>query len=436
MVKFTAVPSGTGLRKWSAKRAVNTVVFPSIPQNSGFSLLALKEKLSCAGIPVVTVNAFDWVESVLSASPVDAVTLTGVLTVPELTLVATCPLASEIAVAEAGVSVIPPTLVLNPKVTVFPLSGFPPVSTTLKITCEVDIPPVPCNEMLLGVADTNWIEPTTGSATNKSVGADGTPAAVAVIVSFPAQPLSRYEPCATPDESVTPEVNTAAPLPAQPEEKVTDWGVVMATGGVPVETVTLMPIVPNADSGLVAVVPSALEPRTGAVTLTLETPTAKPNEPVTAVVPTWALAVMVVAPEAKPTAFSVTVATPAASVRAVPAAGVIVARVASVVKVTTELGTIAPLASFNVAFTLPDRELEMVFMVLGGVAVSLSESVRVGVGVVVVVPVSVLVVPVPDVVLDALVGVSDPPLQPARTPTIAAKRSDAEKLEIFWMKEL
>jgi len=144
-------------------------------------------------MPVVIVSAFDWVESVVPATTpgVEAVTLTGVLTLPELTVVTTCPLASEVAVPEAGVSVIPPTAVLNANVTVFPLSGFPPVSTTLKITCEVDTPPVPANEMLLGVADMNWIEPTVGGVTTKLVAADVTPAAVAVIVSVPAQPLSR-----------------------------------------------------------------------------------------------------------------------------------------------------------------------------------------------------------------------------------------------------
>jgi hypothetical protein len=119
------------------------------------------------------------------------VTLTGVLNLPELTVITTSPLASEVAVPEAGVSVIPAGAVANANVTVFPLSGFPPESTTLKITCEVDTPPVPANEMMLGVADTNWIEPTVGARTTKLVAADVTPAAVAVIESVPAQPLSR-----------------------------------------------------------------------------------------------------------------------------------------------------------------------------------------------------------------------------------------------------
>jgi len=144
-------------------------------------------------MPVVIVSPFDWVESVVPATVpgVVAVTLTGVLKVPELTVVTTSPLASDVAVPEAGVSVIPPTEVLNANVTGFPLSGFPPESTTLKTTCEVDTPPVPANEMLLGVADTNSIEPTVGGVMTKLVGAEVTPAAVAVIESVPAQPLSR-----------------------------------------------------------------------------------------------------------------------------------------------------------------------------------------------------------------------------------------------------
>ena len=124
------------------------------------------------------------------APGVVAVTLTGVLTVPELTLVTTWPLASEVAVEGVGVSVIPPTAVLKPNVTVLPLIGFPPVSTTLNITCDVDTPPVPFNEMLAGVAETNWIEPTVGGVMFRLVGADVMPATEALTASVPAQPLS------------------------------------------------------------------------------------------------------------------------------------------------------------------------------------------------------------------------------------------------------
>jgi hypothetical protein len=52
----------------------------------------------------------------------------------------------------------------------------------------------------------------------------------------------------------------------------------------------------------------------------------------------------------------------------------------------------------------------------------------------VVVPVPVPV-PVADVPLDPPLGVSDPPLQAERTPTIAARKIDAENLEILWLKD-
>ena len=180
-------------------------------------------------MPVLIVNPLDWVVSVVPAvAPgVVAVTLTGVLTVPALTLVTTNPAASEVAVEGVGVSVIPPTVVLNANVTVFPLIGFPPVSTTLNCTCAVSTPPVPFNEMVVGfvggmvVAETNSIEPTVGGLTTKLVTADVMPATEAVIASVPAQPLSRYEPVATPATVATPVDNTALPLLAQGEENVT-----------------------------------------------------------------------------------------------------------------------------------------------------------------------------------------------------------------------
>ena len=174
-------------------------------------------------MPVVIVSPFDWVVSVVPrvAPGVVAVTLTGVLTVPALTLVTTDPAASEVAVEGVGVSVIPPTVVLKPKVTVLPLIGFPPVSTTLNTTCEVDTPPVPFKEMLAGVAETNWIEPTVGGVTTRLVEADVIPATEALIASVPAQPLSRYEPVATPATVATPVDNTALALLAQGEENVT-----------------------------------------------------------------------------------------------------------------------------------------------------------------------------------------------------------------------
>jgi len=81
---------------------------------------------------------------------------------------------------------------------------------------------------------------------------------------------------------------------------------------------------------------------------------------------------MVVAPTATLVAgFSVTAATPEASVKAV-AAGVMVARVASVLNVTTTFGTTAPAASLNVAFTVAGASLEMVDTVAPAALVSAS----------------------------------------------------------------
>ena len=88
---------------------------------------------------MVIVTWLDWVVSVVPVQgvvgvlQVIAVTRTGVLTVPALTEVTTSPLASEVAVPP-GVSVIPPIVVLNPKLTVLPLIGLPLGSSTLKVT--------------------------------------------------------------------------------------------------------------------------------------------------------------------------------------------------------------------------------------------------------------------------------------------------------------
>src|SRR5476649_1504801 len=83
--------------------------------------------------------------------------------------------------------------------------------------CSSDLP-VPFNEMLAGVAEINWIDPTVGAVTTKMVGRDVTPAADAVIASVPAQPLSRNEPVATPFTVATPVDNTALPAAAHGEE--------------------------------------------------------------------------------------------------------------------------------------------------------------------------------------------------------------------------
>lgn len=232
----------------------------------------------------------------------------------------------------------------------------------MKRTCEASVPPIPFKEMLPGVAETNWIEPVAGGVTTMLVEGDVTPAAEAVMTSVPAQPLSRYEPVATPATVDTPALNTALPTLAQAEENVTFCGVV--TGTPPSDTVTAMLVVPNADSG------AAPTPSTGAVMETAATPTAKPIAPVIALVPTCVVAVIVPAPAVKIVAgLSVTVATPEASVKAV-AAGVMVARVASVLKVTTALGTAAPAASLNVAFTVAGAPIEIEVTVVPAALVS------------------------------------------------------------------
>ena len=248
------------------------------------------------------------------------------------------------------------------------------------------------------------------------VGADVTPAADAVITSVPAQPLSRYEPIAVPFTVATPVLKTALPMLAHVEEKVTFWGVVTATGGVPVDTVTVMLVVPKAESS------AASTPRIGADTVTVAVPTVNPIEPVTASVPTWAVAVMVAAPALEIVAvFSVTVATPDASVRAV-AVGVMVTRVPSVLKVTIAFGITAPAAFFRVAFSVAGAPLEIDATVTPVELVSAS----VNVGAVVVTVVSVVPVVVPLVV--SLAATIDPLPQPARTTNIAAKTSRTENL--------
>jgi hypothetical protein len=93
---------------------------------------------------------------VLSAvATTTANTLTGVLIVPELTVTTTCPFPAETAdeVVRPLAKVIPPTVVLNEKLTVWFGIGLPPVSTTSKITWEVSCrpaPPVPFRVMFVG----------------------------------------------------------------------------------------------------------------------------------------------------------------------------------------------------------------------------------------------------------------------------------------------
>ena len=178
-------------------------------------------------------------------------------------------------------------------------------------------------------------------------------------------------------------------------------------------------------------------PRTGAVRVTVAVPIVNPIEPVATSVPTCAVALIVVAPAANIVAgLTVTVATPDASVKAV-AAGLMVARVPSVLKVMTAFGTTAPAAFFNVAFSVAGEPLEMELTVAPAELVS--ASVRVGpvvVTVVAVVPVVVPVVPVVVPVVPAVVPLAvplerpDPLPQPASMVKVAARKSEAERLEI------
>jgi len=138
-------------------------------------------------VSVVPVQGLSLVVHVL------AVTRTGVLMVPALTMIETNPWMSEVAMGAArfGVNVIPPKVVLRPKVTLFPLIPCPPESTTLKVTVEEDVPPVPCREIVVGEAETYCSEPVVGGVTTSVVEVDAVvPDTEAVIVSVVPHALS------------------------------------------------------------------------------------------------------------------------------------------------------------------------------------------------------------------------------------------------------
>ena len=157
---------------------------------------------------MVMVNPLDWVVSMVPEPEqvigvvmgllmvvvqVLAITRTGVLITPASTVMTTSPLLSDIAVGglPAGVRVMPPMAVVNAKVTVCPLNGLLFAPTTLNVTCEVSVPPMPFNEMMVGEAETNCTEPVEGTPINKFAETEAMPETVAVTVSVPAQPLSR-----------------------------------------------------------------------------------------------------------------------------------------------------------------------------------------------------------------------------------------------------
>lgn len=326
---------------------------PSIVQLSVACVATAKEKPELSGIPVVIDNWLDWVVSVVPAiaPDVEAVTRTGVLTVPALTVATTKPCASEIPVSAANDS--PPTVVLSPNVTVFPLIGLLPASTTLNVTAELGAPPLPFNAILVGLADIYCRAPTAGAVMVNTAEEVARPVpTVAVIVSVPAQPLSWYEAIATPLTVAIPVLSVALPLLAQAEEKLTCCGVVAGTPKI--DTVTLTLVVPFAERA------AAPTPNTGALIVTVVAPMENPVVADSAVAATCALAVMVVAPAAAIFAGEICIeATPVASVSAVPLAGVMATKVAVVVNVTTVFGTATPVASRALAFTVVGAALEI-----------------------------------------------------------------------------
>ena len=163
VVKATAVPSGAGLLYRSARRTTIGMVTPSILKASTFGQALPElpvpvaiEKPVEAGKPVDTASTFELVDSAGEAIVAD--TTTEVCTVPELTMVCTVP--SDPEVAEDCDNASPPTVVFNPNVTSTPERGPPLESTTLKMTVDVSLSPVPLRPIVAGVAETNWIDPT------------------------------------------------------------------------------------------------------------------------------------------------------------------------------------------------------------------------------------------------------------------------------------
>lgn len=190
---------------------------------------------------------------------------------------------------------------------------------------------------------------------------------------------------------------------AHGEEKVTVCGVV--TGIPALITVTLTLVVPNAEI--------EDKPNTGGEIVRLgrvTAPTVKPIKEETVTPPTWAVAVIVAAPPTVPTvAARLIVATPAAFVNAVPEVGVMVAKFALVVKVTTTLGTTAPTASRTVAVTCVGSVVEASAIVTPAVGTAAGAA-------------------APPPVVVAAVGVPLP--HPASTANVAAIIHD-EKLKIL-----
>lgn len=180
------------------------------------------------------------------------------------------------------------------------------------------------------------------------------PVTVAVMISVPAQPMSRYDAVATPFTVATLGVRAALPLVAHGEVKLTLNGVGVATPLV--FTVTLTAVVPKAESNGVAMVTCE--------SVMFIAPVEKPTVLLTAdaVVPEpiWPLAVTIPAPDAVRLAeFRMMLATPLVSVNAEPDVGENVPNVGSVVKVTTTPGAGAPVTCRKVAATRAGFPAEM-----------------------------------------------------------------------------
>jgi hypothetical protein len=149
-----------------------------------------------AGRPVVTASTLELVVSAGEAIVAD--TTTDVCAVPELTTVWTVPSDAEVAVV--GVRPRPPTVVFKANVTGTPERGPPLESTTLKMTVEVSLRPVPLRPIVAGVAETNWIEPIAAAAIVTlpvALKVEAVPlalvtVAVAVMTSVPLQPFAVY----------------------------------------------------------------------------------------------------------------------------------------------------------------------------------------------------------------------------------------------------
>ena len=160
-VKLTAVPSGTGLLKVSAKRTTKFTSCSLILNASGFKLSAVTVKLFWSGRPVLTVNKSDWVTMVSPDSvSTSAVTRTEVGTSPAVTRVLTWP--CELVRPVLDESVKPPVSVFKLNATSCWAKGLPNAPFTWNTKVETDelfCPPVPRSTKELGSAETNAKEP-------------------------------------------------------------------------------------------------------------------------------------------------------------------------------------------------------------------------------------------------------------------------------------